>query len=139
MRLSLRITSWVEAVERMRSRVTSWSGKTCKAGTHSAHRRVCPGGSFGWYGCFCTAPSVQHRIGWMSRSSLSKMQTWKRQTSWIWMLWCCAEYAVGWGPARRDGDDSFQSFRQRRELRSSVKLVSVKRMATTVLRSCRRT
>ena len=58
MRLSLRITSWSEAAERLRSRVTSWSGKTCKAGTHSAHRRVCPGGSFGWYGCFCTGCST---------------------------------------------------------------------------------
>ena len=68
MRLSLRITRWSEAGERLRSKVTSWSGKTCKAGTDSAHRRVCPGGSFGWYGCFCTAPSVQHRIGQMERS-----------------------------------------------------------------------
>ena len=68
MRLSLRITSWSEAGERLRSRVASWSGKTCTAGTDSAHRRVCPGGSFGWYGCFCTAPSVQHRIGRMGRS-----------------------------------------------------------------------
>ena len=62
MRLSLRITSWSEAGERLRSRVTNWSGKTCTAGTDSAHRRVRPGGSFG-YGCLCTAISVQHRIG----------------------------------------------------------------------------
>ena len=47
MRLNLRVTSWSEAGERLRSRVTSWSGKTCTAGTDSAHRRVCPGGSFG--------------------------------------------------------------------------------------------
>ena len=68
MRLSLRITSWSEAGERLGSRVTSWSGKTCTAGTDSAHRRVCPGVSAGWYGCFCTAPSVQHRTGRMGRS-----------------------------------------------------------------------
>ena len=58
MRLSLRIPSWSEAGERLRSRVASWSGKTCTAGTDSAHRRVCPGGSLWWYGCFCTAPSA---------------------------------------------------------------------------------
>ena len=68
MRLSLRITSWSEAGERLRSRVASWSGKTCTAGIDFAHRRVCPGGSFGWHGCFCTAPSVRHRIGRMGRS-----------------------------------------------------------------------
>ena len=68
MRLSLRITSWSEAGERLRSR------ETCTAGTDSPHRRVCPGGSFGWCGCFCSAPSVQHRIGRVRRSwsSLSK-------------------------------------------------------------------
>ena len=73
MRLNLTNTSWSEAVERLRSRVTSWIGTTRTAGTNSAHRRVCPGG------CamsFRTAPSVQHWIGWMSRSSLSKMPTW---------------------------------------------------------------
>ena len=61
MRPSLRITSWSEAGERLRSRVTRWSGKTCTAGTDSALRRVCPEDSVGWYGCFCAAPSVQHR------------------------------------------------------------------------------
>ena len=63
--VGLRITSWSEARERLRSRVTNWSGKTCRASTDSAHRRVRPGGSFG---CFCTAPSVQHRIGRIGRS-----------------------------------------------------------------------
>ena len=53
MRLSLRIKSWSEAGERLRSRVTSWRGKTCTAGTDSALRRVCPGrGNFGGsHGC----------------------------------------------------------------------------------------
>ena len=59
---------WSEAGQRLRSRVTSCCGKTCTAGTDSAHRGVCPGGSFGWYGCFSTALSVQHRIGRVERS-----------------------------------------------------------------------
>ena len=53
MRLSLRITSWSEVGERLRSSVASWSGKTCTAGTDPALRRVCPGrGNFGGsHGC----------------------------------------------------------------------------------------
>ena len=61
MRLRSMVTSWSEGGERLRSRITSSSGKTCTAGTDSAHRRVCPGGSFWWYCCFRTAPSVQDR------------------------------------------------------------------------------
>ena len=43
-----------EAGEGLRSGVTSWSGETCTASIDSA--LVCPGGSVGWCGCFCTAP-----------------------------------------------------------------------------------
>ena len=43
MRLSLRITCWSEAGERLRSKVASWSGKTCTPSTDSALRRICPG------------------------------------------------------------------------------------------------
>ena len=57
MRLSLRITCWSDAGERLKSRVTSRSGKTCTATTDSTHRRVCPSGSFGWrlllHSAFC--------------------------------------------------------------------------------------
>ena len=53
MRLSSRITSWSEAGEKLRSRVTSRSGETCTAGSDSALRRVCRGrGNFGGsHGC----------------------------------------------------------------------------------------
>ena len=79
MRLSLRITSWSEAGERLRDQGSQVGvERPARQALTPAHQRVCPGGSFGWYGCFRTAPSVQHRIGKMSRSSLSKMPTWKR-------------------------------------------------------------
>ena len=143
MRLSLKTTSWSEAGERLRSRVASWSGKTCMAGTDSAHQRVCPGGSFGWYGCFRTAPSVQHRIGRMRRLSTSKMPTWKLQPSWTSMLRMLCRVCCWLASRQMSRRRQFQSSRKRRvrerELRSSVNLVSVKRMATTMLRSCRRT
>ena len=45
------MTSWSEAGERLRSRVTSWSGKTARQAL--TLRRVCPGrGNFGGsHGC----------------------------------------------------------------------------------------
>ena len=125
MGLSLGITCWSETCDKLRSCLSNLNGKTCTAGFDSAHRRVWPGGSFGSHGCFRTAPSVQHRIGWMSLSSLSKMPTWKRQPLWTLMLrglWrvCCLLDANGC-----DGDN--------KELCSSANFVSVKRMETTVL------
>ena len=41
--MSSRVASWSEAGERLRPSTTSRSGKTCKAGTDSALRRVRPG------------------------------------------------------------------------------------------------
>ena len=68
MRVSSGVMSWSEAGERLRSRVTSRSGKTCRAGADSALRRVRSrlgnrGGSHECHGCFRTAPSLQHCIG----------------------------------------------------------------------------
>ena len=143
MRLSLRITIWSEAGERLRSRVASWSGKTCTAGTDSALRRVCPKrGNFGGsHGCHelphSAVGAAQDR---MDQTVVSvedadlEAETILDLDAVVMCSVCC------WLRAGRcDGDNSFQTSRTRRELRSSMNLVSVKRMATTVLRSCRRT
>ena len=141
MRLRSRITCWSEAGERLRSRVTSWSGKTCTAGSDSALQRVCPGrGNFGGsHGCHqlphIAVGAAQDR---MDERVVSDEDADVEAETIVDLDASGAEYAVGWGACRCDGNDSFQSSRTRRKPRSSVNL-GVRRMATTVLRSCRRT
>ena len=73
-----------------------------------------------------------------SKQGKPELSTWWNAV-WKRKMTCEVYLSTGWEAGRCDGDGSFQSSRTQRELLSSVNLVSVKRMATTVLRSCRRT
>ena len=78
-RLSSRNTSWSEAGERLRSRVTSGARQALTPRFGAYAQGVATLVALTGAMSFRTAPSVQHRIEWMRRSSPSKMPTWKRK------------------------------------------------------------